>query len=47
MKCYFNEDLDSMIYELYYSCGYSISQIARKLNVSYDYVEDLLGDGAE
>lgn len=47
MRVYFNGDLDDMIYELYYSCGYSIEQIARKLRVSYEYVEDLLGEGVE
>lgn len=31
------------IYEMYYSNGYSVEQIANLLEVSVDYVEDVLG----
>lgn len=31
------------IYEMYYSNGYSVEQIADLLDISVDYVEDVLG----
>ena len=31
------------IYEMYYSNGYSIYQIANLLDISVEYVEDVLG----
>lgn len=31
------------IYEMYYSNGYSVEQIANLLDISVDYVEDVLG----
>lgn len=35
------------IYEMYYSNGYSVEEIARRLNVSVEYVEDVIGYGVE
>lgn len=31
------------IYEMYYSNGYSVEQIASVLNISVEYIEDVLG----
>lgn len=41
------DDNVDRIYDMYYSCGFSIPDIARKLRVSCDYVEDVIGYGVE